>query len=63
MDSFIKLSESWQNCPICTAVQTGTSGNCTVIPVHRCDWFCARTDPCADAYVKHPSVPRSRSRP
>ena len=63
MDSFIKLSNFGKIAPYAQLFRTGTSGNCTVIPVHRCDRFCARTDPCADAYVKHPSVPRSRSRP
>ena len=62
MDSFIKLS-NFGKLPICTAVSTGSSRNCIVVTVYSSDWFCSCSDPRTDAYVKHPSVPCSGSRP
>ena len=63
MDSFIKLSNFGKIAPYAQLFQTGSSRNCIVVTVYSSDWFCSCSDPRTDAYVKHPSVPCSGSRP
>lgn len=57
MDSFIKLSNFGKIAPYATAVQTGTSGNCTAVSFYSSDRFRTRPASGTDAYVEHSSVP------
>ena len=63
MDSFIKLSNFGKIAPYAQLFRQGLLVTVLLSLFTVAYRFCARTDPCADAYVKHPSVPRSRSRP
>ena len=60
MDSFIKLSNFGKIAPYAQLFWQGLL--VTSVIIYSCDRFRACTDPCSDAYVKHPSVPCSGGR-
>ena len=61
MDSFIKLSNFGKIAPYAQLFRQGLLVTVLLSLFTVAIGFVL--DPCADAYVKHPSVPRSRSRP
>ena len=63
MDSFIKLSNFGKIAPYAQLFRQGLLVTVLLSSVYGCYWFCTCADSCADAYVKHSSVPCPCGRP